>query len=46
MMEGKSACKANTIEHYDKFLSLWKDATSGLHEVVDARKRLAAIKGQ
>ena len=26
MMEGKSACKAKTIEHYDKFPHLWKDA--------------------
>ena len=38
--------KGKAIEHYEKFLSLWKDADPGIAEVDVARKRLAGLKGE
>jgi tetratricopeptide (TPR) repeat protein len=36
--------KAEAIEHYEKFLELWKDADPDIAEVKDAKKRLEALK--
>ncbi len=37
---------AKAVEHYEKFLELWKDADPGFAEVKDARIRLAGLKHQ
>jgi cytochrome c-type biogenesis protein CcmH/NrfG len=37
--------KAEAVEHYRKFLELWKNADPGRPEVEDARRRLAAFSG-
>jgi len=34
---------AKAIEHYEKFLSLWKDADPGIAEVEDVKERLADL---
>jgi tetratricopeptide (TPR) repeat protein len=38
--------KGKAIEHYEKFLDLWKDADPGIAEVADAKKRLVTLKGE
>ncbi len=38
--------KGKAIEHYEKFLELWKDADPGIPEVTDAKKRLEALQSQ
>ena len=35
---------AKAIEHYEKFLDLWKGADPGIAEVEDAKKRVAGLK--
>lgn len=35
---------SKAIEHYEKFLSLWKDADPDFPEVEDAKERLAALR--
>jgi tetratricopeptide (TPR) repeat protein len=36
--------KGKAIEHYEKFLDLWKDADPGIAELEDARERLVGLK--
>jgi tetratricopeptide (TPR) repeat protein len=36
--------KGKAIQHFEKFLDLWKDADPGIAEVEDARSRLANLQ--
>jgi tetratricopeptide (TPR) repeat protein len=40
----KKGWEGKAIEHYEKFLDLWKDADPGIAEVEDARERLAVLR--
>jgi serine/threonine protein kinase/Tfp pilus assembly protein PilF len=42
----KQGKKEKAIEHYEKFLSFWKDADPGIAEIEDAKKRLTGLKRQ
>jgi len=35
--------KGKAIENYEKFLNLWKNADPNIHEIIDAKKQLAAL---
>jgi serine/threonine protein kinase/Tfp pilus assembly protein PilF len=38
--------KEKAMEHYEKFLALWKDADPGIQEVSEAKKQLASLQSQ
>jgi len=35
---------SNAVEQYAGFLEIWKDADSGIAEILDARERLARLR--
>lgn len=41
----KMGNRKQAIENYEKFLELWKHADEGLPELIDAKARLARLKG-
>jgi tetratricopeptide (TPR) repeat protein len=43
---GKRGDRAKAIEHYEKFLDLWKDADPGIAEVEAAKNKLAGLKSR
>ena len=44
--ETQKGQKGKAVEHYQKLLSLWKDADPGIAEIEDAEKRLDGLKGE
>jgi serine/threonine protein kinase/tetratricopeptide (TPR) repeat protein len=46
MIHEQQGDTAKAVEHYEKFLDLWKDADPGLPEVEDARSRMAGLKSE
>jgi hypothetical protein len=44
--ECQDALCEKAIEHYEKFLNLWKHADPCMAEVEEAKKRLAGLKSQ
>ena len=42
----KEGQKSKAIEHYEEFLTLWKDSEPGLPEVEDAKKTLGGLKSR
>jgi tetratricopeptide (TPR) repeat protein len=40
----RKGMKSKAIEHYEKFLNLWKDADSDIPEVIEAKKRLSQLQ--
>ncbi|MBI3006071.1 MAG: tetratricopeptide repeat-containing protein [Ignavibacteriales bacterium] len=41
----KKGDKKLAMENYEKFLTLWKEADKDLPELIDAKARLAKLKG-
>ena len=46
LLETKNGNMAKGIEHYEKLLTLWKDADPGIAEVEDSQERVATLKSQ
>ena len=42
--ETQNTGKTKAIEHYEKFLQLWKEADPGIAEVEAGRERVAGLK--
>ena len=43
-MHEQKGWKGKAIEHYEKFLDIWKDAGPGIAE--DVRKKVDGLKGE
>ena len=42
----QSGWKDKAIDQYEQFLDIWKDADPWIDELEDAKRRLAALKGE